>query len=88
MKLSMDRFMDEEMRAKSELDRFSTMGFFSANSSASSSAFAMDLLGRCCSGWKRDWTRRMGRVRMGWVRMSCMSRERVNAIGTSLVWTR
>ena len=54
MKLSMDRFMDEEMRAKSELDRFSTMGFFSANSS--SSAFAMYLLGRCCSGWKCDWT--------------------------------
>lgn len=52
MKLSMDRFMDEEMRAKSELDRFSTMGFFSANSSS----FAMDLLGRCCSGWKCDWT--------------------------------
>jgi hypothetical protein len=44
MKLSMDRFMDEEMRANSELDRLSTMGFFSTTSS-----FAMDLLGRYCS---------------------------------------
>jgi hypothetical protein len=45
MKLSMDRFIDEEMRANSELDRLSTMGFFSTTSS-----FGMDLLGcRYCS---------------------------------------